>query len=86
LLTAIYWREFCRVYSVAGIANFHPSPENTDMYNCSKSTVAGVEGGNVREMSYIAMVKLTANLMTSLRNTAVEVRYRCPPVMGIIRE
>jgi hypothetical protein len=74
------------VYRVAGIANFHPSPENTDMYNCSKSTVAGVEGGNVREMSYIAMVKLTANLMTSLRKTAVEVKYRCPPSMGIIRE
>ena len=61
------------MYSVAGMANFHPSPEKTDMYNCSKSTVAGVEGGSVREISYMAIVKLTANFMTSFRNTAVEV-------------
>ena len=76
MLTAIYCKEFCRVYRVAGIANFHPSPEKTDMYNCSKSTVAGVEGGSVLEISYIAIVKLIANLITSLRNTAVEVKYR----------
>jgi len=74
------------VYSVAGIASFHPSPEKTDMYNCSKSTVAGVEGGNVRDISYIAIVKLTASFITSFRNTAVEVKYRCPPARGIIRE
>ncbi len=55
------------------MANFHPSPPNTDAYNCSKRTVAGVEGGRVRDISYIAIVKETASLMTSLRKTAVEV-------------
>lgn len=56
------------------MANFHPSPENTDMYSCSKSTVAGVEGGRVWDISYMAIVKETASLMTSLRKTAVEVK------------
>jgi len=58
------------------MASFHPSPEKTDIYNCSKRTVAGVEGGSVREMSYMAIVKETANFMTSLRKTAVDVKYR----------
>ena len=47
---------------MAGIANFQPSPEKTELYNCSKSTVAGVDGGSVREMSYIAIVRETASL------------------------
>jgi hypothetical protein len=47
---------------VAGIANFHPSPEKTELYNCSKRIVAGVEGGRVREISYIAIVRETASL------------------------
>lgn len=68
------------------MASFHPSPENTDMYNCSKRTVAGVEGGRVCDMSYITIVKETANLMTSLRRTAVDVKYRWPPIRGIMRE
>ena len=76
MLTAIYCREFWRVYSVAGMASFHPSPEKTDMYNCSKRTVAGVEGGRFCDISYMAIVKETASLMTSLRKTAVEVKYR----------
>ena len=33
----------------------------------------GDEGGRVREISYRAIVKETANFSTSLRNTAVEV-------------
>jgi len=68
----MYCREFWNVYNTAGIASFHPSPKNTDAYNCSKRTVAGVEGGSVCEMSYKAIEMLTASLMTSLRNTAVE--------------
>jgi hypothetical protein len=72
----MYCKEFCSVYRVAGIASFHPSPEKTDIYNCSKRTVAGVAGGSVRDISYIAMVKETANLMTSFKNTAVLVKYR----------
>jgi hypothetical protein len=74
------------VYSAAGIANFHPSPENTDMYNCSKRTVAGVEGGRVRDISYRAIVRETASFTTSLRKTAVDVKYRCPLTRGIVRE
>jgi hypothetical protein len=81
----MYCREFWSVYSVAGIASFHPSPENTDIYNCSKRTVAGVEGGRVREISYMAIVNERASLITSFKNTAVEVRYRWPPIIGIIR-
>lgn len=64
------------MYKVAGIASFHPSPENTDIYNCSKRTVAGVEGGRVLEISYNAIVKETANFMTSFKKTAVDVKYR----------
>ena len=74
------------MYSVAGIANFQPSPENTDMYSCSKRTVAGVEGGRVREISYIAIVKDTASFITSFKKTAVEVKYRWPLTRGIVRE
>lgn len=73
------------MYKVAGMASFQPSPEKTDIYNCSKRTVAGVEGGSVREISYIAIVRERANLITSFRKTAVEVKYRCPPSRGIIR-
>jgi hypothetical protein len=86
LLTAIYCSEFCSVYNAAGIASFHPSPEKTELYNCSNSTVAGVDGGRVREMSYSAMESETASLMTSLRKTAVDVRYRRPSTSGIVRE
>jgi hypothetical protein len=82
----MYCSEFCSVYSTAGIASNHPSPENTDIYNCSKRTVAGVEGGRVREISYIAIVNETASFMTSLRKTAVDVKYLWPPTKGIIRE
>jgi hypothetical protein len=82
----MYCSEFWSVYNVAGIANFHPSPEKTELYNCSKRTVAGVEGGSVREISYMEKVKETASLITSFRKTAVEVKYRWPPTRGIMRE
>jgi hypothetical protein len=82
----MYCREFWSVYSAAGIDSFHPSPENTELKSCSKSTVAGVEGGKVRDISYRAMEIETANFMTSLRKTAVDVRYRWPWAIGIVRE
>jgi hypothetical protein len=69
----MYCREFWKVYNTAGIASFHPSPKNTDAYSCSKSTVAGVEGGSVCEISYKAIERLTASLITSFRKTAVDV-------------
>lgn len=58
------------------MASFHPSPENTELYNCSKRTVAGVDGGRVLEISYRAILRDTASLITSFKKTAVEVKYR----------
>ena len=86
MLTATYWREFCRVYSIAGMAILQLSPEKTEAESKLNIVVAGVEGGSFADISYNDMDTESPSLMTSFRKTAVEVRYRWPPTSGIIRE
>ena len=64
------------MYSEAGMASFQLSPVKTAEVRAPKSEVAGSEGARFREISYRAAVKQIASLRTSLRNTAVEVKYR----------
>lgn len=68
------------------MASFQLSPENTALVSEKKSDVAGRDGGAAFETSYRAIVKEMASLITSLRKTVVEVRYRLPPAGGIILE
>lgn len=63
------------MYKAAGTASLKPSLEKTELYSCSNITVAGVLGGRVLEISYSEKVRLIANLMTSFRKTAVDVKY-----------
>jgi hypothetical protein len=49
-------------------------------------TVAGVWGARLLETSYMAKEREMASLMTSLRNTAVEAKYRWSPEGVIMRE
>jgi hypothetical protein len=82
----MYCSELANVYKLAGIASFQLSPENTAAVREERSDVAGTDGGADLETSYRATVRETASLTTSLKKTAVDVRYRLPPVGGIIRE
>lgn len=68
------------------MASFQLSPEKTVLVSEKKSDVAGRDGGAAFETSYRAIVKEMASLITSLRKTVVEVRYRLPPAGGIILE
>lgn len=68
------------------MASFQPSPLKTELYICWNRTVAGVEGARVLETSYIAKVREMASLISSVRNTAVDVKYRWSPLGGIIRD
>lgn len=70
----MYCSELARVYKLAGIASFQLSPENTELEREKKREVAGIDGGIVFEISYSAIVRDIASLMTSLRKTAVDVR------------
>lgn len=45
-----------------------------------------MDGGALRETSYKATVSESANLMTSFKKTAVDVRYRFPPTAGTTLE
>ena len=70
--TAMYCKEFCSVYSIAGIASFQLSPVNIALERLVKRTVAGADWGCLLESSYRAMVKLEHSLMISVRKTAVD--------------
>lgn len=86
---AMYCNVFCRVKRLAGIASFQLSPVKTFPTSVVNSDVAGAEGEIFCEISYSATVRQTASLRTSLRNTAVDVKYLCGfevPSSGIIRE
>ena len=68
------------------MASFQPSLEKTPLLNCLNMDVAGDMGAKLLEISYIANVREMASLMTSVRKTAVEGKYRWSPSGGIIRE
>ena len=68
------------------MASFHPSLEKTPLLICLNIDVAGDIGAKLLEISYIANVREMASLMTSVRKTAVEGKYRWSPSGGIIRE
>jgi hypothetical protein len=56
------------------MANFQLSPEKTASKICWNRTVAGVEGARLLDTSYMANVSEMANLITSVRKTAVDVK------------
>ena len=83
---ATYCREFCATYKLAGIASFHESPAKMAPLRLLKRAVAGKDGGELREISYKDAVRHMENLRTSFMNTAVELMYLWPPIVGITRE
>ena len=58
------------------MASFQPSLEKTPLLICLNIDVAGDIGAKLLEISYMANVSDMASLITSVRKTAVEGKYR----------
>lgn len=69
---AMNWREFARVYRMAGRAIFQLSPEKMELRSETRREVAGMEGGTRLVSSWRAAVMEMPSLITSARKTAVE--------------
>jgi len=68
------------------MANFQLSPAKIAPITLPKREVADIVEDIVRAISWRLNVRHTVSLRTSFMNTAVDVRYLCPAINGIIRE